>query len=141
MACTIEQPWLIVRFDKPRLNEGQRNGPLFAEMAFRSFAVRGRAMLRQSTDGLSAPCDGRELRRIRSCRAIMFERETRRPRERLSMHFKIVPAIGPRYWAGIMIASICGANMGDFIPDVLKLSDIGGLLMLALIFAVIVLAN
>ena len=57
------------------------------------------------------------------------------------MHFKIVPAIGPRYWVSIMIASICGANMGDFIPDVLKLSDLGGLLMLALIFAVIVLAN
>jgi uncharacterized membrane-anchored protein len=57
------------------------------------------------------------------------------------MHFKIVPAIGPRYWVGIMIASICGANMGDFIPDVLKLSDIGGLVMLALIFAVIALAN
>jgi uncharacterized membrane-anchored protein len=57
------------------------------------------------------------------------------------MHFKIVPATGPRYWVGIMIASICGANMGDFIPDVLKLSDLGGLLMLALIFAVIALAN
>jgi uncharacterized membrane-anchored protein len=57
------------------------------------------------------------------------------------MHFKIVPAIGPRYWAGIMIASICGANMGDFIPDVLTLSDLGGLLILALMFAVIALAN
>jgi len=31
--------------------------------------------------------------------------------------------------------------MGDFIPDVLKLSDLGGLLMLALIFAAIALAN
>jgi len=57
------------------------------------------------------------------------------------MQFKNVPAIGPRYWVSIMIASICGANMGDFISDVLKLSDSGGLLMLALIFAVIVLAN
>jgi uncharacterized membrane-anchored protein len=57
------------------------------------------------------------------------------------MHFKIVPAIGPRYWVSIMIASICGANMGDFIPDVLRLSDIGGLLMLALIFVAVVLAN
>ena len=57
------------------------------------------------------------------------------------MHFKIVPVVGPRYWVGIMIASICGANMGDFIPDVLKLSDLGGLLMLALIFAVVALAN
>src|SRR5882757_794709 len=70
-----------------------------------------------------------------------FTRAARRRRERLYMHFKIVAAIGPRYWVSIMIASICGANMGDFIPDVLKLSDLGGLLMLALIFAVIVLAN
>jgi uncharacterized membrane-anchored protein len=57
------------------------------------------------------------------------------------MHFKIVPAIGPRYWVGILIASICGANMGDFIPDVLKLNDLGGLLMLALIFTVTAMAN
>jgi uncharacterized membrane-anchored protein len=57
------------------------------------------------------------------------------------MHFKIVPAIGPRYWISIAIASICGANMGDFIPAVLKLSDLGGLLMLALAFAFIALAN
>jgi uncharacterized membrane-anchored protein len=57
------------------------------------------------------------------------------------MQFKIVPTIGPRYWVSIMIASICGANLGDFIRDVLKLSDMGGLFMLALTFAVIVLAN
>jgi uncharacterized membrane-anchored protein len=57
------------------------------------------------------------------------------------MQLKIVPTIGPRYWVSIMIASICGANLGDIIRDGHKLSDIGGLLMLALIFAVIVLAN
>lgn len=57
------------------------------------------------------------------------------------MHFKIVPAFGPRYWVCIAIASICGANMGDFMPDVLKLSDLGGLLMLAMAFAAIALAN
>jgi uncharacterized membrane-anchored protein len=57
------------------------------------------------------------------------------------MNFKIVPTTGPRYWVSIAIASICGANMGDFIPDVLKLSDLGGLLMLALIFAIVVLGN
>jgi uncharacterized membrane-anchored protein len=57
------------------------------------------------------------------------------------MHFKIVPAIGRRYWVSIAIASICGANMGDFVPDVLKLSDLGGLLVLALMFVIIVLAN
>jgi uncharacterized membrane-anchored protein len=57
------------------------------------------------------------------------------------MQFKIVPTIGPRYWVSIMIASVCGANLGDFIRDVLKLSDVGGLSMLALTFAVIALAN
>jgi uncharacterized membrane-anchored protein len=57
------------------------------------------------------------------------------------MNFKIVPTTGPRYWVSIAIASVCGANMGDFIPDVLKLSDLGGLLMLALMFAIIVLGN
>jgi uncharacterized membrane-anchored protein len=57
------------------------------------------------------------------------------------MNFKIVPTTVPRYWVSITIASICGANMGDFIPDVLKLSDLSGLLMLALMFAIIVLGN
>src|SRR5258708_14235870 len=70
-----------------------------------------------------------------------FARGAKALRKALYMQFKIVPAIAPRYWVSIMIASICGANMGDFIPDVLKLSDLGGLLMLALIFAVIVAAN
>jgi uncharacterized membrane-anchored protein len=57
------------------------------------------------------------------------------------MSLKIVPTTGPRYWVSIAIASICGANMGDFIPDVLKLSDLGGLLILALMFSVVVLGN
>ena len=57
------------------------------------------------------------------------------------MNFKIVPTTGPRYWVSITIASICGANMGDFIPDVLKLGDLSGLLMLAMMFAIIVLGN
>jgi uncharacterized membrane-anchored protein len=57
------------------------------------------------------------------------------------MHFKIVPAIVPRYWVGIAIASICGANLGDATVDVLKLGDSARLAMLGLAFAVIVLAN
>lgn len=57
------------------------------------------------------------------------------------MHFKIVPAIGPRYWVGMMIASICGANLGDFIPKVLNLSTLDGLLILALLFAQTLLTN
>src|SRR5258708_29299245 len=77
----------------------------------------------------------RGLRRIQLCRVTtFFARGAKAQRKALYMQFKIVPAIGPRYWVGIMIASICGANMGDFIPDVLKLSDLGGLVLLALIF-------
>ena len=57
-------------------------------------------------------------------RPFFFAHGAKALRKALYMQFKIVPAIGPRYWVSIMIASICGANMGDFIPDVLKLSDL-----------------
>jgi len=33
MARAVGQPLLVVRFDKPRLNEGQRNGSRYVEMA------------------------------------------------------------------------------------------------------------
>jgi hypothetical protein len=81
MARAIEQPWLVVGFDKPRLNEGQRNGAPSVEIALmngRSHAVRRQAMLRQSTDGPSAPCDGCELRRIQLYRATILRTAARR---------------------------------------------------------------
>ena len=43
------------------------------------------------------------------------------------MRFKIVPAVGPRYWTAISVASICGCNLGDVVPDVLNLSAVAGL--------------
>lgn len=57
------------------------------------------------------------------------------------MHFKIVPPIGARYWAGITIASICGANLGDATVDLLDLGNTARLAALGLAFAVVVLAD
>jgi uncharacterized membrane-anchored protein len=57
------------------------------------------------------------------------------------MHFKIVPPIGARYWAGIAIASICGANLGDATVDLLDLGNAARLAALGLAFAVVVLTN
>lgn len=57
------------------------------------------------------------------------------------MHFKTVPIIGPRYWVSISIASICGANMGDFVQDGLKMTASSGLLMLAFMFGLVVILD
>lgn len=51
------------------------------------------------------------------------------------MHFKTIPTIGLRYWAALSAASMCGANMGDFLADGLGLSALRGLPVLALVFA------
>jgi uncharacterized membrane-anchored protein len=57
------------------------------------------------------------------------------------MHLKVTPNVAPRYWAAIMIASVCGTNLGDIIPDVLKLTPAEGLIVLALMFAILVLVE
>ena len=57
------------------------------------------------------------------------------------MQFKVTPKVGPRYWTAISIASICGTNLGDFVPDVLKMNAGAGLLLLALVFAVLVIVD
>jgi uncharacterized membrane-anchored protein len=57
------------------------------------------------------------------------------------MHFKIVPPIGARYWVGITIASVCGANLGDATVDLLELGDSARLAALGLAFAVVALTN
>jgi uncharacterized membrane-anchored protein len=46
-----------------------------------------------------------------------------------------LPALGPRYWAALCIASIFGANMGDFFAHNLGLGHIAGLPFLAAAFA------
>jgi uncharacterized membrane-anchored protein len=57
------------------------------------------------------------------------------------MQPKITPNVGPRYWTAIMIASMCGANFGDVLPDILKLSTGLGLLVEIAMFAAIILAD
>lgn len=57
------------------------------------------------------------------------------------MQTRNVPETGPRYWAAISLASVFGANTGDFVARYLHLGHANGLAPLALIFAVIVLAE
>lgn len=52
-----------------------------------------------------------------------------------------VPLSCPRYWAALMLASIFGANLGDFISRVLHLGHAVGLPPLALVFAFTLLAE
>ncbi|MBB5060884.1 putative membrane-anchored protein [Granulicella aggregans] len=57
------------------------------------------------------------------------------------MQFKVTPKVGPRYWTAISIASICGTNLGDYVPDVLKMDPGTGLLLLAVVFAGLVIVD
>jgi uncharacterized membrane-anchored protein len=52
-----------------------------------------------------------------------------------------LPALGARYWAAISIASIAGANLGDFVSRVLKLGHISGVSPLAVVFVLILFAE
>lgn len=52
-----------------------------------------------------------------------------------------VPAIGPRYWAALVLASAFGANTGDFAAHDLHLGHTLGLVPLALVFAGILVAE
>jgi uncharacterized membrane-anchored protein len=57
------------------------------------------------------------------------------------MQTKNVPETGPRYWTAISIASVFGANMGDFVARDLHLGHANGLPLLALVFGLILLAE
>src|ERR1700743_800379 len=48
-----------------------------------------------------------------------------------------LPALGPRYWAALCIASIFGANMGDFCAHNLGLGHVAGLPFLAAALAIV----
>ena len=48
-----------------------------------------------------------------------------------------VPAIDTRYWTAIVVASMCGANSGDFVARYLGLGHARGLLPLGLAFLAI----
>jgi len=52
-----------------------------------------------------------------------------------------VPALGLRYWVIISLASVFGANMGDFVSHVLGLGHARGLPLLVATFVVILLAE
>jgi len=52
-----------------------------------------------------------------------------------------LPTLGARYWAALCLASIFGANMGDFCAHNLGLGHIAGLPFLALALAIVILAE
>ena len=57
------------------------------------------------------------------------------------MHARHLPRLGARYWLAITLASVFGANLGDFCSHVLGLGHVRGLPVLAIIFAAILLAE
>jgi uncharacterized membrane-anchored protein len=57
------------------------------------------------------------------------------------MQIKHVPTIDARYWTAIIVASMCGANSGDFLARYLDLGHVRGLLPLALVFFAILWAE
>jgi uncharacterized membrane-anchored protein len=52
-----------------------------------------------------------------------------------------LPALGQRYWAALCIASIFGANMGDFFAHNLGLGHVAGLPFLAAALAIVMVAE
>src|SRR5271163_4028383 len=55
------------------------------------------------------------------------------------MQTRNVPVLGARYWAAISLASVFGANMGDFVSHVLGLGHVRGLAPLAVLLGVVLL--
>jgi uncharacterized membrane-anchored protein len=52
-----------------------------------------------------------------------------------------LPALGPRYWSALCLASIFGANMGDFFARNLGLGHVSGLPFLAVALAIVIVAE
>ncbi len=57
------------------------------------------------------------------------------------MRLNHVPSLGTKYWTALILASIFGANTGDFLSDVLGLGHISGLPFLAVLFALVILVE
>jgi uncharacterized membrane-anchored protein len=57
------------------------------------------------------------------------------------MHGRHLPALGRRFWVALCLASIFGANMGDFFAHDLGLGHVRGLPFLAVAFAVVLVAE
>jgi uncharacterized membrane-anchored protein len=52
-----------------------------------------------------------------------------------------LPTLGPRYWTALCVASIFGANMGDFFARNLGMGHIAGLPFLAVALAIVMVAE
>lgn len=52
-----------------------------------------------------------------------------------------LPTPGPRYWSALCLASIFGANMGDFFARNLGLGHVSGLPILAAALAIVIVAE
>jgi uncharacterized membrane-anchored protein len=52
-----------------------------------------------------------------------------------------LPSLGPRYWTALCIASIFGANMGDFFAHNLRLGHVAGLPFLATALVIVMVAE
>jgi uncharacterized membrane-anchored protein len=59
----------------------------------------------------------------------------------VSMQQIHLPTLGARYWAALCLASIFGANMGDFFARNLGLGHVAGLPFLALALAIVVISE
>jgi uncharacterized membrane-anchored protein len=57
------------------------------------------------------------------------------------MHIRNLPAVTPRYWVAILVASMCGANTGDFLSHNLHLGHWRGLPPLVVLFVAILWAE
>jgi uncharacterized membrane-anchored protein len=61
--------------------------------------------------------------------------------EKFSMQHFHLPTLGPRYWVALCLASIFGANMGDFVARNMGLGHVTGLPFLAAALAVVMIAE
>lgn len=52
-----------------------------------------------------------------------------------------VPQLNGKYWIALMLASVFGANTGDFFADVLDLGHVSGLPVLAVLFVLILIVE
>jgi uncharacterized membrane-anchored protein len=57
------------------------------------------------------------------------------------LHGRHLPALGPRFWTALCLASVFGANMGDFFAHNLGLGHVKGLPFLAVAFAAVLIAE
>jgi uncharacterized membrane-anchored protein len=61
--------------------------------------------------------------------------------EKVSMQHIHLPTLGPRYWVALCLASIFGANMGDFVARNMGLGHVTGLPFLAAALAVVMIVE